>query len=161
MRRSAVVLAALGLGTALGGCNPPGYADCFRVQCSSPPFYHASYVGYVPAHEGGYPSLPAFGPPPWDDPFADYTQRILTISPGAGNTHAANTALQTATPWPRYSNNTNIPGNGARMVRAVQHFEQSTGGPLGGSSGGGGGGGGASVGGGGGGGGGGSMGGGY
>jgi hypothetical protein len=148
-------MAALGLGTGLAGCDPAGYPDCFRVQCSSPPFYHASYVGYIPAYEGGHPPLPAIGTPPWDDPFADYTQRILTISPGAGNAGASNAALQTATPWPRYSNNTNIPGNGARMVRAVQQYESGTGGTsaVGGGGGGaasaGGGGGGASAGGGG------------
>jgi hypothetical protein len=92
------------------------------VQCPSPPYYHASYAGYVPAYEASHPSWPAFEPP-FDDPFADYTQRILTISPGAGNAEAANTALQTATPWPPYSNNTSIPGNGARMVTAIQNFE--------------------------------------
>jgi uncharacterized membrane protein YgcG len=136
-------MAALGLGTALAGCNPAGYPDCFRVQCSSPPFYHASYAGYVPSYEAVHPPRPAFGDPPFDDPFADYTQRILTISPGAGNTEAANTALQTATPWPRYSNNTNIPGNGARMVRAIENYEHGTGGGATGGGGGGGGGGGS------------------
>jgi hypothetical protein len=113
----------LGLAAALGGCDPAGYPDCFRVQCSSPPFYHASYANYVPAYEATYPPRPAFFEPPWDDPFVDYTQRSLTISPGAGNAQAANTALQTATPWPRYSNNTNIPGNGARMVKAIHDYE--------------------------------------
>jgi hypothetical protein len=147
------VMAALGLGTTLAGCNPAGYPDCFRVQCPSPPFYHASYAGYVPTYEGGYPAPPAFGAPPWDDPFVDYTQRIVTISPGAGNAQASNTALQTATPWPRYSNNTNIPGYGTQMVRAVHQFESGTGPTVDGGGAGasaGGGGGGASIGGGGG-----------
>ncbi len=126
VRRSAAVMAALGLGTALSGCNPAGYPDCYRMQCPSPPFAHASYAGYAPAYEASYaPSWPAFEPP-FDDPFANYTQRIVSISPGAGNTEAANTALQTATPWPRYSNNTNIPGNGPNMVRAVQQYESGT-----------------------------------
>src|SRR5260370_20091628 len=80
MERSAVVMAALGLATALAGCNPAGYPDCFRVQCPSPPFYHASYAGYVPAYEATYPPRPAFFEPPWDDPFVEYTQRTLTIS---------------------------------------------------------------------------------
>ncbi len=145
--RRGSLLAALGLAVALAGCNPFGYPDCYRVQCPSPPFYHASYAGYVPAYEATYPPRPAFFEPPWDDPFADYTQRIVTISPGAGNTEAANTALQTATPWPRYSNNTNIPGSGPNMVRAVQQYESGTRpapaaplSPLGGGGGGGGGG---------------------
>ena len=126
MGRSAAVMAALVLGTALSGCNPFGYPDCYRVQCPSPPYYHASYAGYVPAYEASYaPRWPAFEPP-FDNPFDDYTQRIVTISPGAGNTQAANAALQTATPWPPYSNDTNIPGNGPNMVRAVQQYDTGT-----------------------------------
>ena len=139
MGRGAIVIAALGLGVALGGCNPAGYPTCFRVECPYPPVYQNSYAGYIPAYTDG---RVAFGDPPWDDPFTDYTQRILTISPGAGNTAAANTALQTATPWPRYSGNTNIPGNGANMVRAVQQYESGTRPALGGGGGGGAGGGG-------------------
>ena len=118
--RSFKVVAALGLAAGLSGCNPLAYPDCYRVQCPYPPVYRNSYAGYVPAFTDG---RPAFGEPPFDDPFADYTQRSLTISPGAGNAQAAAVALQTATTWPRYSSNTNIPGNGARMVGAVQNFE--------------------------------------
>ena len=99
---------------ALGACNPAGYPTCYRVECPYPPVYQNSYVGYVPAYA---PGGPAFGEAPFDDPFSDYTQRSPTISPGAGNAQAANLALQTATPWPRYSSNTNIPGNGAQMVK--------------------------------------------
>jgi hypothetical protein len=118
--RSLQIAAALGLGVALGGCNPAGYPTCFRVECPYPPVYQNSYAGYVPAYTDG---RPAFGEPLWDDPFAEYTQRTIAINPTAGNAQAANEVLQTATPWPRYSSNTNIPGNGARMVGAVQHFE--------------------------------------
>ena len=118
--QSLQIVTALGLGAALGGCNPAGYPSCFRVECPYPPVYQNSYAGYVPAYTDG---RPAFGEPLWDDPFADYTQRTIAINPTAGNAQAANEVLQTATPWPRYSSNTNIPGNGARMVGAVQHFE--------------------------------------
>jgi hypothetical protein len=118
--QSLQIVAALGLGAALGGCNPAGYPTCFRVECPYPPVYQNSYAGYVPAYTDG---RPAFGEPPFDDPFADYTQRSLTVSPSSGNAQAANEVLQTATPWPRYSSNTNIPGDGPRMVGAVQHFE--------------------------------------
>jgi hypothetical protein len=122
--RSLQIVAALGLAAALGsGCNPAGYPACFRVECPYPPVYQNSYAGYVPAYTDG---RPAFGEPPFDDPFADYTQRSLTISPGAGNAQAANLALQTATPWPRYSKDTNIPGNGARMVKAIHDYERGT-----------------------------------
>ena len=134
--RSLRGFAALGLAAGLSGCNPLAYPDCYRVQCPYPPVYQNSYAGYAPAV---VPGRPAFGEPPFDDPFADYTQRSLLISQGSGNAQAANTALQTATPWPRYSNNTNIPGNGAQMVRAINQFEsgkrpslteQSGGGPA-------------------------------
>src|SRR5579871_1443801 len=118
--RLTAVAGALGLAVVVSACNPLASPDCYRVNCPYPPVYHASYAGYVPAFVGG---RPAFGEPPFDDPFADYAQRSLTISPGAGNAQAANTALQTATPWPRYSSNTNIPGNGAQMVKAVREFE--------------------------------------
>lgn len=114
------IISALGLAVALSGCNPAGYPTCFRVECPYPPVYQNSYAGYVPAYTDG---RPAFGAAPWDDPFANYTQRSLTVSPTSGNDQAANEVLQTATPWPRYSSNTSIPGNGARMVGAVQNFE--------------------------------------
>ena len=121
--RSLQIVSTLGLAAGLSGCNPLAYPDCYRVQCPYPPVYHASYAGYVPAYTNG---RPAFGEPPFDDPFADYTQRSLTISTGAGNAQAANLALQTATPWPPHSSNTNIPGNGARMVRAIHEYERGT-----------------------------------
>jgi hypothetical protein len=59
----------------------------------------------------------------FDDPFADYLQRTALVSPTGGDAQAANTALQTATPWPRYANDTNIPANGARMTAAVKRYE--------------------------------------
>jgi hypothetical protein len=130
------IVAALGLAPALGGCNPAGYPTCYRVECPYPPVYQNSYAGYVPAYIDG---RPAFGEPPFDDPFADYTQRSLTISPSSGNAQAANLALQTATPWPRYSKDTNIPGNGAQIVKAVHEFESGKRPPLVESTGGGGG----------------------
>lgn len=125
--RLLTVVAALGLAAPLGACNPAGYPTCYRVECPYPPVYQNSYAGYVPAYA---PGRPAFGEPPFDDPFSDYTQRRLTISPGTGNAQAANQALQTATPWPRYSNDTNIPGNGAQMVKAVNDFESGKRPPL-------------------------------
>ena len=75
--RSLQIVAALGLAAALGGCNPAGYPTCYRVECPYPPVYQNSYAGYVPAYTDG---RPAFGEPPFDDPFADYTQRSLTIN---------------------------------------------------------------------------------
>lgn len=116
MRAHALTFAAaLGLAAALGGCNAPGYSDCGQGPCGKL-VYHDSYPAFADGR-------PAIGEPPYEEPFADYTRRSLTISPGAGNAQAANTALQTSSPWPRYSNNTNIPGNGAQMVKAVRQFE--------------------------------------
>jgi hypothetical protein len=59
----------------------------------------------------------------FDDPFADYLQRTALVSTTGGDAQAANTAIQTATPWPRYANNTNIPANGARMTAAIKRYE--------------------------------------
>lgn len=81
-----------------------------------------------------------------DDEFAQYGQRILTVTPGAGDDQAANLAIQTKTPWPRHAFNKRIPGNGKLMVKAVKDYEsgkrpQEPGGSLsGGTSGGAGGG---------------------
>jgi hypothetical protein len=60
---------------------------------------------------------------PFDDPFAEYTQRTMLVSTSGGDAQAVNTAMQTATPWPRYANNVNIPANGARMAKAIQRYE--------------------------------------
>jgi hypothetical protein len=59
----------------------------------------------------------------FDDPFADYLQRTALVSTAGGDSQAANIAMQTATPWPRYSNDTNVPANGARIVKAINRYE--------------------------------------
>jgi hypothetical protein len=59
----------------------------------------------------------------FDAPFAEYQQRTIMVATTGGDSLAANTALQTATPWPRYANDTNIPADGARMVNAVKRYE--------------------------------------
>ena len=60
------------------------------------------------------------------EPFEPYALRIPTVTPTAGNAQAANTAIQTINPWPRYAYNTRIPGNGARMVNAVNCYERQS-----------------------------------
>src|SRR5277367_4160316 len=62
----------------------------------------------------------------FDDPFSDYLQRTALVSTTGGDAQAANVAMQTATPWPRYSNDTNIPANGARMVKAITRYESGS-----------------------------------
>jgi hypothetical protein len=59
----------------------------------------------------------------FDAPFADYQQRSIMVATTGGDSLAANTALQTATPWPRYANDTNIPADGARMANVVKRYE--------------------------------------
>jgi hypothetical protein len=62
----------------------------------------------------------------FDDPTADYLQRTPLVATSGGDAQAANVAMQTATPWPRYSNDTNIPANGARIVKAVTRYESGS-----------------------------------
>jgi hypothetical protein len=70
----------------------------------------------------------------FDDPSADYLQRTALVSTSGGDAQAANIAMQTATPWPRYSNDTNIPANGARIVKAINRYESGSAGAGAGAS---------------------------
>jgi hypothetical protein len=67
----------------------------------------------------------------FDAPFADYQQRTIMVATTGGDAMAANTALQTATPWPRYANDTNIPADSARLVKVVQRYESGAAGDSG------------------------------
>jgi hypothetical protein len=62
----------------------------------------------------------------FDDPFADYLQRTALVSTTGGDSQATNLAMQTATPWPRYANDTNIPANGARITKAITRYESGS-----------------------------------
>ena len=117
-----IIVASLGPAATLAACEPVGYPSCYRVSCPYPA-HPSGEVVYVAA----YPQpRRALSLPPFDDPAADYSRRSLMISQGSGNDQAANLALQTSTPWPHHSQNTSIPGNGARMVKAVNEFESGT-----------------------------------
>jgi hypothetical protein len=72
----------------------------------------------LPTVVSGCASTQAF-----DAPFADYQQRNIMVATTGGDSLAANTVLQTATPWPRYANDTNIPADGARMVNVIKRYE--------------------------------------
>jgi hypothetical protein len=61
--------------------------------------------------------------PPFDDPGSQYARRSLTVSPTTGNAQAINTVMQTAGPWPAYSYDTNVPGDGESAVKAIKRFE--------------------------------------
>src|SRR4051812_21297796 len=59
----------------------------------------------------------------WDqDPFAQYFQRSDTVTLGAGNAKAANTATHMINPWPPYVMDRRIPGEGQRLVGAVERY---------------------------------------
>jgi hypothetical protein len=62
----------------------------------------------------------------FDDPFADYLQRTALVSTTGGDAQAANIAMQMATPWPRYANDTNIPANGARITKVITRYESGS-----------------------------------
>jgi hypothetical protein len=62
----------------------------------------------------------------FDDPFSDYLQRTALVSTTGGDAQAANVAMQTATPWPRYANDTNIPANGARIAKVITRYESGS-----------------------------------
>jgi hypothetical protein len=62
----------------------------------------------------------------FDDPFAEYLQRTPLVATSGGDAQAANIAMQTATPWPRNANDTNIPANGARLVKVINRFESGS-----------------------------------
>jgi hypothetical protein len=55
----------------------------------------------------------------FDDPFAEYAERIITITPGAGNAKDANAAVHTIDPWPAYAGYTRIPGRGENAVNSI------------------------------------------
>jgi hypothetical protein len=62
----------------------------------------------------------------FDDPSADYLQRTALVSTTGGDSQATNIAMQTATPWPRYANDTNIPANGARIAKVITRYESGS-----------------------------------
>jgi hypothetical protein len=60
----------------------------------------------------------------WDqDPFAQYLQRSNKITLSAGNAKEVNAATHVIDPWPPYVGNRRIPGNGQRMVGAIQRYK--------------------------------------
>jgi len=70
-----------------------------------------------------------------DNPFSEYFQRDVRISPSGGDANDTNAAIHTIDPWPRYARHTRIPGNGQESVDAV-HQLYRTPHPLSGSAGG-------------------------
>jgi len=53
-----------------------------------------------------------------------YLVRRDTVTSSAGDAVASNSAVQIPTPWPRYSNDTNIAFDGAKIGCAVQRYRE-------------------------------------
>jgi hypothetical protein len=69
---------------------------------------------------------------PYENPGAEYARRTDTITMGAGNAKDMNAATHVIDPWPRRVGDRRIPGNGERMVNAVDRYKgRSTAGPGG------------------------------
>ena len=54
---------------------------------------------------------------------AQYVNRTDTVTMTAGNAKEFNAATQVKDPWPAAAANRDIPGNGSRMVGAVDRYE--------------------------------------
>jgi hypothetical protein len=52
-----------------------------------------------------------------------YLERKESVTMSAGDAVAANEAVQTIDPWPRYSQDTNIPMDGVKAVFAVRKYQ--------------------------------------
>ena len=66
----------------------------------------------------------------YPNPATPYVQRTDTVTLAAGNAQAVNAATQTIDPWPRYAGDRRIPGNGPRMVGAVERYQGRGGTPT-------------------------------
>ena len=69
-----------------------------------------------------------------DNPFSQYFQRDVRMTPDGGNANDTNAAIHTIDPWPRYARHTRIPGDGRQSVGAVEQMYKSPS-PFSGSSG--------------------------
>jgi hypothetical protein len=54
-----------------------------------------------------------------NNPFSEYFQRDVRMTPDGGNANDSNAAIHTIDPWPRYARHTRIPGNGREAAGAV------------------------------------------
>jgi uncharacterized membrane protein YgcG len=61
----------------------------------------------------------------FDDPFSQYAERSLTITPGAGNDQGVNAAIQTIDPWPPYAGYTRIPARGEHAVDSIVRLNKT------------------------------------
>ncbi len=66
----------------------------------------------------------------WEDIFSPYRQRIDAVTPSAGNAQNVNAATHVITPWPPYVHNRRIPGDGTRMVGAIERYHNPNAAPA-------------------------------
>jgi hypothetical protein len=52
-----------------------------------------------------------------------YRQRIEGVTTGGGDAKAVNAAAHVIDPWPRNAGDLRIPGNGARLVGAIERYK--------------------------------------
>jgi hypothetical protein len=57
-----------------------------------------------------------------DNPFEEYFQRKNGVTFGGGDAKEINSATHIIDPWSKYSRNTRIPGDGARMQGAIERY---------------------------------------
>ena len=69
---------------------------------------------------------------PYEHPATPYVQRTDTITTGAGNAKDVNAAIHVIDPWPRRVGDRRIPGEGERMVNAINRYRGRSVGPPGG-----------------------------
>jgi len=60
----------------------------------------------------------------YENPAAQYVHRSDTVTLSAGNAKDVNAVVHVIDPWPPYVGNRRIPGNGERMVGAVNRYQR-------------------------------------
>jgi hypothetical protein len=60
----------------------------------------------------------------FDNPFSQYVEHEITITPGAGNAKNANAAIHTIDPWPLHSGITRIPREGQGAVSTIERMNR-------------------------------------
>ena len=60
-----------------------------------------------------------------DNPFAEYFERSITLTPDGGNAKDTNAAVHTIDPWPPYVGNTRISQDGRSAVNAVERMHKN------------------------------------
>lgn len=62
----------------------------------------------------------------WEGPWTPYTQRVDSVTIGAGNAMEANTAIHATDPSPRHARNRSFPTSGERMQRTIRRYQDVT-----------------------------------